>query len=201
MLSYAPGTCHAVPMGKGNRNRVSRGDKAVWVPLLVECPECGTHYPSPAQQRVLTSPDGTIRVAYRHTGRRAQCPTCGAPMPTHFETRTRYEVVQTAAGALAVLPASQLRSVRDQLIRVQEGDMTPEEARLQSSDARVRSFWDLLPKTRGEYYAVIAILVSIITVLVSIRPDDSAPTISPGQLEEILRRVVGDTEVTPTPTD
>lgn len=79
--------------------------------------------------------------------------------------------------------------------------MTPEEARLQSSDARVRSFWDLLPKTRGEYYAVIAILVSIITVLVSIRPDDSAPTISPGQLEEILRRVVGDTEVTPTPTD
>jgi hypothetical protein len=57
----------------------------------------------------------------------------------------------------------------------------------------------LLPRTKTDVFAFLALLVAIVQLAVSLRPTEPAPTFTPDQIEQIIDRVLQGQQTTPTP--
>ncbi len=193
-------------MGKGNRVRSKRRPAAAptKVPVNASCYACGDAFDSGLTQELVFDQNGQLRIRFEYNPV-VSCPTCGSEiMNRTVEHVQGYQIIQVGTKMLAALPISHLITVREQLELVRSGALTIEEAHRSSTDS-LSGFWSMLPKTRTELYAALSLLLAAIAIIISLRPTNDSPAITPSQLEQILHSVTADapaarpTPITPEP--
>jgi hypothetical protein len=72
----------------------------------------------------------------------------------------------------------------------QQYGLQPDQVKSRVRETPFASLVDLLPRDPAELYALLAVLLTIAQLVVSLRT--TTPTITPGQVEEIIERVLED---------
>lgn len=139
--------------------------------LVVTCARCGTSFDA-----APPGLSGTVTISTSASG--------------------RLKVAREAAHLIAELTELAREELLEELRRVGSGSRSVEEARAAATSGTVRQFWDLVPRTRGDIYAFLALVVSIIALFQS---GSDGPT--ERQIEHIVQSVVKEMgpEATPTP--